>query len=290
MPTNKIVVKTSEEILTGFTPIYRPLFGILMNRAKQYPAEVGKVDFRHMDVVGDIRAKHITPKDTEIKQIAVGDGKKTFSKYFLANQFTVSTLQGQDGVEDVNNQVLDEHNKQMDELVLFGDSQDSGTTVVNNGLFYSKDANYVLENSKAIAAGTAADHLRDLYTQIMATKIKSDVNAGQKVLILYGDTLIAKYSSLYATTDAPFADVLGKAIGQGWSVVLMPSDVTPANANGWIAVNMDQIQFNYTKLPGVEGQGVNEEKMYVWTNFLLGSAMLEVLVSKGIIRQPVTFA
>jgi hypothetical protein len=289
MPTNKIVLREIEEFMSGYVPVYAPIYPLLMNKSQAYPAQVGSIDFKRVSTVGDIRAKHLTPKDTEIKQISVGDGKKTFKKYFLANQFTVSNLQDNDGIEDINAQVLDEHQKQMDELILLGEGT-AGNNVINNGLYWSGDANYTLEDSKAIAAGTAADHLKDMHTQIMVSATKADDVAGRKLLLVYGATAIAKFNSLYANTDAPFAKVLGDVLGANWSVSKLPSAVTPSGANGWIVVNLDQVKLHYTVLPSLKAQGVNEEKMYAWFNFLMGSAMVEVLAANGIIRQPVTFA
>jgi hypothetical protein len=69
----------------------------------------------------------------------------------------------------------------------------------------------------------------------------------------------------------------------------MPAAVTPSNANGWIIANLDQAKLNYTALPSLKSQGINEESMYAWFNFMMGSMMLEVLASGAVIRQPVTF-
>jgi hypothetical protein len=36
-------------------------------------------------------------------------------------------------------------------------------------------------------------------------------------------------------------------------------------------VNLDQVKLHYTALPKLKAQGVNEEKMYSWHNFIMGS-------------------
>jgi hypothetical protein len=148
----------------------------------------------------------------------------------------------------------------------------------------------LLENSVEVAAGTAADHLKDMHTKIMASAAKADDIAGRKVLIVYGSTACAKFDSLYANTDAPFKKVLAEVLGENYTLVKLPSAVTPNSTNGWIIANLDQIKLHYVVLPQLKAQGVNDEKMYSWHNFLLGSMMLEVLQYKAIIRQPVTFA
>jgi hypothetical protein len=246
------------------------------------------MDFKRIDTVGDIRAKHITPKDTAIKQIAVKEGEKSFKRYFLANQYVQSVYQDRQGLEDVIAQVLDEHQKQMDDLFLLGEGT-SASTMVNNGLFWSADGNYRLESSDELAKGTAEDHLKAMHTAIMETADVANQIDGSKVLIVYGSTACAKFDSLYSNTDAPFKRVLADVLGGGWALAKMPSAVTPSSANGWIAANLDQVMLHYTELPQLRNQGVNEEKEYAWHNFLMGSSMLEVLVDDAVIRQPVTF-
>lgn len=288
MSTNKVQLRTVEQFMSDYSPVYQPLYPLFMGKSQSYAAEVGKLDFKRIQTVGDIRAKHITPKDTEIKQIGVNEGTKSFKKYFLANQFTVSAMQDRQGVEEVVAQVLDEHQKQMDDLFLLGEGT-SNSTMVNNGLFWSNDSNYVLENSIELAKGAAEDHLKDMHTKIMVSAAKADEVAGRKLIVVYGTTACAKYDSLYANTDAPFKRVLADVLGPNYSAAKMPSSVTPSGANGWIVANLDQVKLHYTALPALKDQGVNDEKMYAWFNFLMGSAMLEVLAPNGIIRQPVTF-
>lgn len=288
MTTNKIVLRTVDEFMSDYVPVYQPIYPLMLKKSQAYPAEVGDINFRRVNTIGDIRAHHITPKDTEIKQLSVGEGKKNFKKYFLANQFTVSTMQDQDGVEQVQTEVLDEHQKQMDELILLGEGS-AANNVINNGLYWSADSNYDLENSIAIAAGTAGDNLRDMYTQILSTATKADDVAGEKLLIIYGATAIAKFNSLSALTDVALSKQLSDGL-PAWRFAKLPSAVTPAGANGWISVNLDQVKLHYTVFPSLKDQGVNDEKMYAWFNFMMGSAMLEVLALNGVIRQPVTFS
>lgn len=286
--TNKVALRTVEEFMADYVPVYQPIYPLFMGKSQAYSEEVGTVDFKRVSTVGDIRTKHITPKDTEIKQIAVNEAKKTLKKYFLANQFVISNLQDKKGLEDVVAQVLDEHQKQMDDLFLLGEGT-SASTMVNNGLFWSNDSNYQLESSVEVAKGTATDHLKDMHTRIMASVSAADDVAGRKVLMIYGSTACSKYDSLYANTDAPFKKVLNEVLGANYTTAKMPSAVTPSGANGWIVANLDQVKLHYTALPSLKAQGVNEEKMYTWHNFLMGSCMLEVLAQYGVIRQPVTF-
>ncbi len=286
MPTNKVVLRSTDEFMSGYVPVYQPMYPLFLGKSKAYSEEVGKISFKRMETVGDIRNRHITPKDTEIKQIAAIEKSKTFKKYFLASQYTQSALQDQKGNEDVIAQVLDEHQKHMDDLFLLGEGT-SNSTMINNGLFHSNDPNYRLEST--LEVDTDADPCIDLHTKSMALASMADANSGRKVMIFYGSALLPIFNSVYAAQPVPFKSVLGQILGpKGYSFAEMPAAVTPAGENGIIVANYDQVMLHYTTLPKLAAQGVNEEKMYTWHNFLMGSCMLEVLADDAVIRQVLT--
>jgi hypothetical protein len=278
--TNKIVLRTVDQYMAGYTPVYAPIHTLFMQGAVKYTEEVGTQTFRRVETVGDIRAKHITPKDTELKQIAVGESSKTFKKFFLANQFVQSQFQDQQGVEDMIAQVLDEHLKQADDIFL-GDS-------INSGLYTSSDTNYLLENSYEVQKDADSNYLLDLHAKVLVEAEKANINAGRKVLMWYGSTILPVYNSIYAAAVRPFKSVLAEVLGSDYSLMQMPSDITPAGANGFIIANMEQIKLHWTAMPQLKARGLNEENQYYWFNFLMGSMMLDCKVSKAIIRQPLT--
>ncbi len=285
MPTNKIVLRSTEQFMSDYTPVYQPLYPLFLGgKSQQYDREAGKLDFRRLEVVGDIRAKHITPKDTEIRQVSVMEGKKTFRKYFLANQFILSQFQDQQGVEEVTAQVLDEHQIQMDEMLMLGDGT-APNNVLNNGLYYSGDSNYTLESSVQIAL---TNRLYDFHRKVMVTAAKANQIGGRKVIIFYGTDILPLYNSIYDTAVKAWKVALGEVLGNQYSTLQLPEEATPAGANGWIIANVDQVKFHYTVLPELMDQGINAEQMYLWSNFLLGSCMLEVLIKNAVIRQPAT--
>lgn len=286
--TNKNILRTAEEFMADYVPTYKSIYPLLMKNAQAYPQVVGELSFRRAEAVGDIRLKRITPKDTHIHQIAVAEGKKVFKKYFDAAQFIQSKFQDSEGNEDIIKQVLDENEKLQDELAAFGEGT-SNSTMINNGYFHSDDKNFTLESSATVAAASTGYHLPDLHTKMMVTINKANLVEGEKVMIIYGSDMCAKFDGLYANSDAPFKRVLSE-VAEGWTFIKMPEAITPSASNGWIAINLDQIKVNYTVFPSLISQGVNEEKMHSWHNFLLGSMMIEVKVKDGIIRQPCTFA
>lgn len=160
--------------------------------------------------------------------------------------------------------------------------------MINNGLFHSNDANYVLETSTAIASGDG--RLADFHTKVVATCQKADEVAGRKVVIFYGTDVLPLFNGVYATAAQPFKKVLQDVLGDNFSLVILPKAATPAGVSGWIVANLDQCKLHYTALPQVLAQGHNEENMYYWNNFMFGSMMLEVLAKQGVIRQPATLA
>lgn len=286
MATNKIVLREVEEVMADYVPLYQPIYPLFFAKAAQYATEVGTNDFRRVDTIGDIRARQITPKDTELKQIAVAESKKKYYKYFLANQFQISNLQDRQGIEDVQAQVLDEHQLHQDELFLMGEGTTPGTQL-NNGLYLSSDPNYTLLDSTELSA---TDRLYVLHRAIMETASRADNVGGRKLVILYGSGITSLYDSLFPTSARSFRSALEESLGDNYSTIKLPSRATPAGAMGWMIANLDQVKTHWTLLPQIHDQGINAEKMYAWTNFLQGSMMLEVLAKDGVIRQPATLA
>lgn len=284
--TNKIVLRSTEEFLRDYRPAYNPLMPLFMEGAKQYAVEAGQVKFTRVEAVGDLRAKMLGPKDTEIHQVGAKEGDKTFRKYFFGAQFIQSNLQDRNGYEDVVAQVLDEHNKQNDELLLTGEGT-ANNNVVNNGLYFSADPNYVTKSSVEIDKD-GAGLLPNLYAQMISLIEEAEDLDGRLLVLTYGSVFTPVYNGLFTTTAAPFSKVLSDA-KPNVDFAKIPSSVTPSGANGYLIINRDQVQLLYTLLPTIRGQGINEEKEYSWTNFLMGSSMIDVRAKGGIIRQPITF-
>lgn len=286
MASNKIVLRDVDQIMADYVPTYQPLYPLLLGKSQSYPEEVGKLNFKRLEAVGNIRNQHYNPKDTHVHQINVVEKTKTFKKYFLASQFVQSSLQDRSQNEDVVKQVLDENNKLMDDLVLLGEGT-SASTMINNGLYWSSDANYLLESSTELAS--TGGHLPALHASVIAEKLKADSVAGRKVIVFYGSTMLSKLCGIY-DSSVTFKSALQSAIGGNYSIVELPSEVTPATSYGFMIINLDQVKLHYTTIPVLKDQGVDARNMEVWHNFLMGSAMVEVLAYKGIIRTPHTFA
>lgn len=289
MATDKVGLRTVEQFMADYTPIYQPIYPLFLGKSQAYSEDVGSAVNRTVNTIGDIRTKHITPKDTEIKQIAAIESTKTFKKYFLANQFIISDMQAQNGTDSVISQVLDEHQTQMDELFLLGEGT-SNSTMLNNGLFWSNDSNYVLETSAEVQKDGDGNHLIDFVAKVMSNATKANRSAGRKLVLFYGTNVLPKFYSIFPNGARSFKGALTEVLGNNYSVAELPAAITPSGANGWIICNLDQLKLHYTILPALKSSGNNAEKMYSWWNFVLGSSMLEVQANGGIVRQPATFA
>ncbi len=287
MATNKVMLRSIEQFMADYKPIYTPIYAALLGNSQSYSEEVGKISFNRLEAVSDLRAKHLTPKDTIIEQISVIEKLKVFKKYFLGKQFIQSALQDNSRTEQVIAQVLDEHQKHMDDLVLLGEGT-SNSTMINNGLFWSGDSNYTLETS--VDYGDVSDDpLVDLHKKMMVTMNKAKQIDGQKLVIAYGSELLPYFNGVYAASSMPFKSVLSDVLGSEFSFIELPSAVTPSSTNGWIVATLPQVKLHYTSLPQLKAQGINEEKMYSWHNFLMGSCMVDVLCPDAIIRQPAAY-
>ncbi len=287
MSTNKVMLRSVEQFMSDYKPIYTPIYAAFLGNSQSYSEEAGKISFNRLEAVGDLRAKHLTPKDTVIEQISARESSKVFKKYFLGKQFVQSALQDNSRTEQVIAQVLDEHQKHMDDLFLLGEGT-SDSTMINNGLFWSGDANYTLENS--VDYGDVSDDpLVDLHKKVMVTANQSKQIEGQKLIVFYGSELLPYFNGVYAASSMPFKSVLSSVLGSDFAFAELPSAVTPASANGWMIATLPQVKLHYTALPQLKDQGVNPEKMYSWHNFLMGSCMVDVLCQDAIIRQPAAY-
>jgi hypothetical protein len=287
MTTQAPVLRTAEEFNRTYVPIYKAIFPLFINeKAQQYAAEVGKLNFNTVEAVGDLDAKEITPKDSDIQTVSVVEGLKAFRKYFLARKYRNSSLQDASRIDLVISQVLDHNLKLQDKLLLLG----GGTTpsnVLNNGLFLSGDPNFTLEGETAeIAVSGDLPDLADFCRKVMATADKADQVAGRKLIIFYGEEVIPSFTSLFDTGVRSVRGALQETLGAEYSMAKLPQAVTPDGESGWIIANLDQCKLHYTELPKLLAQGVNEEDLYTWHNVIMGSMMLEVLAKDGIIRQP----
>lgn len=285
MATSKLVLREKDVIMNDFRPTYDPLLPIFMQGGQKHEMEVGVDTFKRLEAVSDLRAKHITPKDTVMHNLVAIEKTKTFKKYPFGSQFVRSTLQDNEQNESFVKQVLDESFKHADEIFMLGDGGTSTSDVVNNGLFWSGDSNYVTESSTELDSDQ--DLAISLYQAVQANAVVADQIEGQKLIIFYGSNIVPIYRSLFAASSRSFKSALSESLPD-YRHMELHSSITPASSHGWLIVNLNQVKLHYTEMPQLWDQGINSEKMHVWQNFLYGSMMLDVLVSGAIIKQAAT--
>jgi hypothetical protein len=283
--TNNPNLKTVEETMGLFVPKYNALFSLFLGNSQKYVEEVGKLTLKRIEAVGDLEGELISPKTTEMKQVGVGSSSKVFSKYFIGNQYRNSSLQSQEGTDGVINQILDRLTIQFDNLFLTGGGT-ADNNVINNGLYWSGDANHTTNSSDEIAL---SGQLNNLHENIMVQAAIADALPGRKLLLLYGTTS-EKARKLHTEVAVPFKAPLRESLGPDYSIGDMPSAITPSGSSGYMIINLDQIKLHYLLFPQLHRNGVNEEENYYYWNFMIASCMLEVLALNAIIKQPLTYA
>lgn len=288
MGTNLIISQKSEEFLSGFTPTYNPIYPLFTSQnAQQYELQVAERKFRRAQALGDIRNKRLTPKDTELKRLAIGEQSKIFKAYVYAQQFVRSTLQSDEGVADGFAQALEEHQKMQDEILLFGDGAAPGS-VINNALYYSQDSNYVLESAQSIPSSgkLLAFH------QAVVSEVNSRNVGGSRRVMFYGDTALACLDSIHESGAGTVLGFLEEVL-RDVDFLRLPSvdkeGLIPSGENGILVVNQSQIKTHYVTEPVMLNQGVDEKVMEAWANFIQGSMMVEVLARGGVTKLPFTF-
>lgn len=290
MGTQNIQLKSIDEFLAGYNPIYSPILPGFLTGGKStiMPAEAGITNFKRIEASGDLRGNRISPKDTSIKRAAAILASKTFKQYFYANQFVNSTLQRADQVDDAMAQILDAHFKHADEIMVTGD----GTTdsdVLNNGLLFSLDSNYTKNVSSEVPT---SERLAAFHALVMSVALDANKVSGAKSIMYYGSNILPLYTGIHSGSGRAVNAALQEALDAlgDFSQMVLPSEITPSGQNGFLIVNRDQIHTHTVPLPQILSRGVDERSMEVWGNFLTGSNMIEVLAKGGIIRQPLTLA
>jgi hypothetical protein len=164
----------------------------------------------------------------------------------------------------------------------------SNSDVINNGLFWSGDSNLVVNGSAELDTDADTGGAIGLHAKVLEQAELANSVAGRKLIVFYGSNIIPIVNGLFQSNPMSVKKVIQESLGAGYSTINLPSSITPASNHGFMIINMDQIKLHYSVLTSLKSQGVNEEKMYSWHNFLMGSSMIEILASGAITKQPLT--
>lgn len=286
MSTNLVRSAKAEEFLTGYNPVYKPIYPLFLDNAQEYAMEAAERKFKRAEALGDIRNRRILPKDSEIKQWAIGETQKSFKAYLHASQFVRSTIQNAEGIQDGFAQALEEHQKAADELFCFGDGT-SSATAVNNGLIYSTDSNFTLKSGANL--GTTST-LQNFHSKIMELLDLSP--EGDKMVLVYGSAALGWLNNIHGGGSGQTVLQALNASSNA-QIIKAPSEiggVVDSSSQGVIVVSKQHIKTHYCALPQMLSQGIDEKNLEAWANFIQGNFMVEVLTKNGIIHQPLTAA
>ncbi|MDR2426830.1 MAG: hypothetical protein LBD46_06620 [Endomicrobium sp.] len=291
MATDKIY--TEQEIIeinNAFTPQYRPFY-MLLKAGKVYNEKPGAITFKERGILGDKKAADVLAQDTEIKHIAVGEKpEKKYLKILKGAEYAVSTFQDNSNAQKVDNEILDEYNKQLDSEAFTGEGT-SNATVKNNGLFYSKDPDFVDKGAAAAFPTTFAD--RKAFIKNLAKESADGSGGGLKRIVLLGSKLPAIFGDVIGSGTATFADLLmsGRLSGEPpIEVVVPPAEIntTLGNVDAILVIDYENVLLNHGLLPQVYQRGTEARKNLTWTQYFFNSVMIEVAKKAALIKQLLT--
>lgn len=288
MATNLIISQTSLEFLSGYTPVYSPIYPLFTSggptQSQQYALEACERTIRRAVALGDIRTKRYSPKDTEVKHFNAGSADKVFKAYMNVVRFTHSVFQDATGVPDILSQALEEHQKAQDELLFFGDGATDGTQI-NNGLYFSSDVNYVKESSSSLAAsGQLLAFHQTVVSEARAVNV-----GGKRSILFYGDSCLAALDSIHDFGGGAVVATLEDVLGNEFDFIRSPKGLTPSGDNGILIINHAQVKTNYVTEPVIMDQDTDRKEMQAWANFVQGSMMVDVTAPGGIRKLPLVF-
>lgn len=288
-------VKTVEEIRNSTVFLYDPVVMLIKNKVKYDSQDADQHKFNTFDVEKDsIRAEILTAEQTEKAHIKGKASTRLFNIYLAGAKAIVSFRNKHVNLEKSNNQVIRGYLQLFDKWGLGGDRG-------NNGLLSSTDENYITNAAVTIPALAANSDdnwnqvkaLSDAFTALLR-QVDRYTADNELIVYIYGTQLLNLMESVTKQNETVVQsliedkfktrNVIFKAIPE----LVMPAGM--ANDNGIVIVSQNVATLEYTREPGVESNGTNEENQYYWANYIMGSVQISPDELGGIIKQPLTFA
>ena len=291
-------IKTKEEYIEAASIGYVPSILALPKREK-YNLDTDKVTFKELSVENDsIVPSLLTAEMTEINAIKVSQKSHTFLSYGKGNTFRKDLRKnGAANIQTFHNQVLRGYNIAFDQIGLFGEGSNIGLLGGN-----SAGTNFHFPSSAAIPALSGDGFNQVLKAKQIAVALNNLVNdktaSTDLTVYFYGSQLLAFLGNItpgqerdvrshikeaFAGKNVTFVDISALA---ATSALLSAASLV----NGIVVVSNDLVTLEHSGLPQIERQGVNDEKDYYWSNYLLGSAQVRPEVDGAVIHQQITFS
>ncbi len=291
-------VKTKEEYIEAASIGYVPSI-LAMNKLKKYDLETDKITFKELSVENDsIVPSLLTAEMTEINAIKVSQKSHTFLSYGKGNTFRKDLRKnGSVNLQTFHNQILRGYNIAFDQIALFGEGSNIGLLGGN-----SAGTNFRFPSSAAIPALSGDGFNQVLKAKQIATALNilvNDLTASSNLTVyFYGAALLAFLGNITAGQENDVRYHIKQAF-EGKNVTFVDISALAATSallstaslvNGIIVVSNDLTTLEHSGLPEIEDQGVNTEKKYYWSNYLLGSVQVRPEVDGAVIHQQITFS
>jgi hypothetical protein len=184
--TNRLVLKDVDQFMADYTPIYQPLYPLFLGKSQQYSEEVGTPELQ----APRSGRRHPRPShhaEGHRHQADRGEGRLEDLQEVLPREpvRAVALCRITSRTDDVVRQVLDEHQKQFDEMMVMGEGTQN-SDVVNNGLFWSGDSNLIVNGSAELDTDADTNGAIGLHSKVMEQAEIANAIAGRKIVIFYG--------------------------------------------------------------------------------------------------------
>jgi hypothetical protein len=285
-------IKTKEEYIEAASIGYVPSI-LALSKLKKYELNIDKVTFKELSVENDsVVPSFLTSEMTEANAVKVSQKSHIFHSYGKGLTFRKDLRKnGAANIQIFHDQILRQMAIQFDKSAFAGEAG-------NNALIVSNDPNYHTASSVEIPAVSG-----DGFNQIQAAKavavalnnLVNDYTASTNLTVyFYGAALLSFLGKITPGQENDVRYHIKQAFeGKTVNFVEISALAAPASlslGNGIIVVSNDLTTLEHSGLPAIEKDGVNDEKNYYWSNYILGSNQVRPEIYGAVIKQAITFA
>lgn len=285
-------VKTKEEYIQSAVISYVPAI-LALPKLKRYDLDMDKITFKELSVENDsVVPSFLTAEMTEVNAAKVSQKSHTFFSYGKGITLRKDLRKnGAANIQTFHDQILRQLSIQFDKNSFVGEGG-------NNGLITSTDANYHTMSSAEIPAVSGDGFNQIQKAKEVATALNIAVNdytaSTDLTVYFYGAALLAFLGKISPGQENDVRFHIRQAFsGKNVNFIDISALAAPASlslGNGIIVVANDQAVLEHSGAPQIEDDGVNGEKKYYWSNYILGSTQVRPEIYGAVIKQAITFA
>jgi hypothetical protein len=285
-------VKTKEEYIQSAVISYVPAI-LALPKLKRYDLDMDKITFKELSVENDsVVPSFLTAEMTEINAAKVSQKSHTFFSYGKGITLRKDLRKnGAANIQTFHDQILRQLSIQFDKNSFVGEGG-------NNGLITSTDANYHTMSSAEIPAVSGDGFNQIQKAKAVATALNIAVNdytaSTDLTVYFYGAALLEFLGKISPGQENDVRFHIRQAFsGKNVNFIDISALAAPASlslGDGIIVVANDQAVLEHSGAPQIEDDGVNGEKKYYWSNYILGSTQVRPEIYGAVIKQAITFA